>query len=131
MRRLLVDVQPLRDSRQFRLLYVGEMLSFVGTQVTVVAVPIQVYRLTGSSFAVGMVGFAGVIPLLLCSLLGGALADAMDRRRLLLVTQALMALTAVGLAINASIGSPHLWALYVLPAITAGLSGIVAPTRAA
>ena len=59
MRRLLVDVQPLRDSRQFRLLYVGEMLSFVGTQVTVVAVPIQVYRLTGSSFAVGMVGFAG------------------------------------------------------------------------
>jgi MFS family permease len=131
VRRLLVDVQPLRDSRQFRLLYVGEMLSFVGTQVTVVAVPIQVYRLTGSSFAVGMVGFAGVIPLLLCSLLGGALADAMDRRRLLLVTQALMALTAVGLAINASVASPHLWALYVLPAITAGLSGIDAPTRAA
>ena len=105
------------------------MLSFIGTQVTVVAVPIQVYRLTGSSFAVGMVGLAGVVPLLVCSLLGGTLADAMDRRRLLLITQTLMGLTSVGLALNASVASPHLWALYVLPAITAGLSGIDAPTR--
>ena len=104
------------------------MLSFIGTQVTVVAVPIQVYRLTGSSFAVGMVGLAGVVPLLVCSLLGGTLADAMDRRRLLLITQTLMGLTSVGLALNASVASPHLWALYVLPAITAGLSGIDVPT---
>ena len=129
--RILVDVAPLRDSRDYRLLWGGQLVSFVGTQLTVVAVPVQVYAITHSSFAVGMLGIAQLGPLLICSLFGGSLADAFDRRKLLLATQVLMALTSAALALNAMGGAPQLWPLYVLPAIAAGLSGIDSPTRSA
>ena len=118
--RILVDVAPLRDSRDYRLLWGGQLVSFVGTQLTVVAVPVQVYAITHSSFAVGMLGIAQLGPLLVCSLFGGSLADAFDRRKLLLATQVLMALTSAALALNAMGGAPQLWPLYVLPADRGG-----------
>ena len=128
-RRIWVDISPLRESRQFRLLFSGQVVSFVGTQLAVVAAPIQVFELTGSSFAVGLLGLVQLPPLLVGSLLGGSLADAHDRRRLLLVAQVLLALTSVGLAINAAVGA--LWPIYLLTAVAAGLSGIDSPTRSA
>ena len=76
MPKLLVDVTPLRASREFRLLYFGQVVSFLGTQMTAVAAPYQVFKLTGSSFMVGLLGLAVVVPLVLGSLIGGALADA-------------------------------------------------------
>src|SRR5919198_23795 len=82
-RRLFSDITPLQESRQYRLLYVGELVAFLGSQVTVVAVPLQVYLLTRSSLAVGLVGLAQLFPLLACSLVGGAVVDAVDRRVLL------------------------------------------------
>ena len=129
-RRVLVDVSPLRESRDYRLLFVGQLVSFMGRQITVVAVPVQVYDLTGSSFAVGMTGLVALGPLVILSLAGGAIADAVDRRRLLLVANVLLAATSAGLALNASRGyDAALWPIYVLTALSAGFSGIELPSR--
>src|SRR5688500_6212458 len=100
-RRMFADVSPLRDSPDFRRLYVGQLVSFVGTQLTTVAVPYQVFQLTDSSLQVGLVSLAQLGPLVVGSLAGGAIADSTDRRRLLLCTQVLMAITTAGLALNA------------------------------
>jgi MFS family permease len=107
---------------------VGEGVAILGSQVTTVAVPWQVYRITHSSFDVGLVSLAQLVPLLLGSLLGGSVADAVDRRRLLLGVESLMAFTSAGLALNADLG-PTLWPLFVLPALAAGLSGCDGSTR--
>ncbi len=127
--RLLVDLTPLRSSPQFRLLYAGQLVSFLGQQLTVVAVPYQVYLLTRSSLAVGLLGLVQLGPLLVCSLAGGAIADAMDRRKLLLASQALLACTSVGLALNASLPRPRTWPLYLLTAGSAALSAVDFPAR--
>lgn len=129
--RLLIDVTPLRESQDFRLLYAGQLVTATGWQLTAVAAPFQVYRLTGSSFAVGLLGLAQLLPLVLGSLFGGALADAHDRRRLLLLSQSLLLLTSLGLALNAFSGNPQLWAIYVLTSAAAALSGLDNPTRSA
>jgi MFS family permease len=129
--RLLLDLSPLRESPQFRLLYAGHLVTFLGRQLTVVAVPYQVYLLTGSSLDVGLVSLAQLGPLLAFSLAGGTIADAVDRRRLLLVTQVLLAGTSVGLALNAGGRHPALWPLFVLTAANAGLSAVDRPARGA
>ena len=129
-RRLLIDLRPLRRSRDFRWLIGGQLVSLLGTQLTAVAVPFQVYRLTGSSLDVGLVSLAQLVPLVVCSLYGGSVIDAVDRRRLLLVVETLMAASSAGLALNADAGSA-LWPLYLLPALTAGLSGFDSPARSA
>jgi MFS family permease len=107
-------------------------VSLLGRQLTVVAVPIQVFRMTHSSLAVGMTGLASLVPVLACSLVGGAMADAFDRRRLLLVANLLLAATSVGLALNAHRGRhASLSLVFVLVALNAGLSAIELPTRGA
>ena len=83
-RRLLIDLTPLRRSRDFRRLVSGELVSVLGTQLTTVAVPYEVYQLTRSSLVVGLVSITQLFPLIAGSLLGGSVADAMDRRRLLM-----------------------------------------------
>ena len=130
-RRLFVDLTPLRVSRDYRLLFAGSGVSYLGRQLTVVAIPFQVFTMTGSSLAVGMVGLVTVVPLVALSLAGGAIADAVDRRKLLLVTQVLSAATSAGLAVNASSSSPRLWPVYVLAALSAGLAGVDLPARTA
>jgi MFS family permease len=127
--RLFVDFTPLRRSREFRLLFAGGAVSYLGRQLGVVAIPFQVFELTHSSLAVGMVGLASLGPLVGFSLLGGAIADAVDRRKLLLLTQVAMAATSVALALNAGAGRPALWPIYLLAALAAGLNGIDLPTR--
>jgi MFS family permease len=128
-RRLLADISPLRESRDFRLLFFGNAISYLGRQLTVVAIPFQVYVLTGSSLAVGLTGLASLGPLVVMSLIGGSMADAVDRRKLLLVNVVAQAATSVALAVNASLDQPALWPLYVLGALNAGLWGIDLPTR--
>jgi MFS family permease len=112
--KLLIDLTPLRRSRDLRRLVAGQLLSTVGAQFTAVAVPYQVYVLTRSSLDVGLVSLAQVIPLIGGALLGGSLADALDRRKLVLVSQSLTALCSAGLAINAVLG-PALWPLFSCP----------------
>jgi MFS family permease len=122
-RRLLIDLTPLRRSRDLRRLVSGELVSVLGTQLTTVAVPYQVYELTHSSLDVGLVSITQLFPLIVGSLLAGSVVDAMDRRRLLMVAQVLMAACSAGLAVNADLG-PALWPLFVLPALAAGFSGL-------
>jgi len=122
-RRLLIDLTPLRRSRDFRLLVGGELVSVLGNQLTTVAVPFQVYQLTHSSLDVGLVSITQLFPLITGSLLAGSIVDAMDRRRLLMVAQVLMATCSALLAVNADLG-PALWPLFVLPALSAGFSGL-------
>ena len=88
---LLVDTTPLRVSPDFRRLWLGQGVSFAGSVITTAALPYQVFHQTGSSLAVGMLGVAQLVPLLGLSLVGGAFADSIDKRRmLLLITMAAM-----------------------------------------
>jgi MFS family permease len=130
-RRILVDLGPLRRFPYFRRLWMGQLVSQLGSALTTVAVPYQVYRLTGSSFAVGMVSLAQLGPLLVGSLLGGSIADAFDRRKVLLGSQFALAGCSAGLAFNAMGGHSALWPLFAFPAVAAGLSGLDASTRTA
>jgi MFS family permease len=123
-----VDIAPLRHSRDFQLLFSGQMVSTLGTQLTAVAVPYQVFRITHSSLDVGLVSLAQLVPLLGCSLIGGALADAHDRRRVLMVVEILMAFTSAGLALNGGLRHPALWPLFALTAVSGGLAGFDRPT---
>jgi MFS family permease len=127
-RDLLIDITPLRRSRDFRALISGELASVLGSQLTAVAVPYQVYRLTHSSLDVGLVSLTALFPLIAGALIGGSLADAIDRRRMLLAVEALSALCSAGLAVNADTGAA-LWPLFVLPALAAGLSGCDSSAR--
>jgi predicted MFS family arabinose efflux permease len=129
-RRLFIDLTPLRRSRDFRWLIGGELVSVLGTQLTTVAVPYQVYRITHSSLDVGLVSLFQLFPLIAGSLLGGSVVDAMDRRRLLMMAQVLPALCSAGLAINTDLGT-SLWPLFVLPAASAGFSPLDNAARSA
>jgi len=129
--RLLADITPLRESRQYRLLFLNEGLAFLGSQITVVAVPLQVYLLTGSSLAVGLLGLAQLGPLLACSLVGLAVVDAVDRRTLMIWVQLARGALSAGLAVNALLPRPALWPLYALTAVGAGLSAFDGPARMA
>ena len=99
MTRLFMDVTPLRESPAFRRLWVGSGLSAIGTQMTMFAVALQVYTLTHSSAAVGALALCAAVPSITVGLLGGAIADAVDRRRLVLVTGTALAVTSTGLAV--------------------------------
>lgn len=128
---LFVDVTPLKRSPGFRRLYGGLALAWFGRQLTVVAVPYQVYQLTGSTFLVGALGIAQLVPLLATSVVGGAIVDSVDRRRLLVVAQIGLMATAIGLAFNAALDDPAVWAIFVLSGLNAGISAIDNPARSA
>ncbi len=130
-RGLALDTTPLRASRAYRNLLVGDAVSVVGTQITAVAVPIQVYEQTGSVFAVGLVGLAGLLPIVLFGLYGGAVADAVDRRRLVLFTTVGQALLSTLLLAYAVAGLHWTWLLYLVVAGQAGLFALDSPARQA
>ena len=127
VRTLAFDLTPLRVSRDYRLVYVGQTVSFLGSMVTYVAVPYQMYALTHSTLAVGLLGAAELVPLLGTALVGGALADAYDRRRLVLLAESGMALGCLLLGLNARAAHPSVPALYALAACMAGLGGLHRP----
>src|ERR671910_286283 len=131
VRRLLraigIDAGPLRRHRDFRLLVTGQGISFAGSMLTAVAVPFQVYALTESTLAVGLLGLAEIVPLLATALLGGALADAHDRRRLVIVADCVLLVFALLLLGNALLADPHLWLLYVAAAGTSAAGGLQPP----
>ena len=122
-----IDIGPLKRHRDFRLLFFGQGVSFFGSMITYVALPYQAYQLSGSSLVVGLLSLAELGPLLVTAFVGGALADAFDRRRLVQIAEASLALCAGILAFNATLESPQLWVLFVVGAIMAGLDGIQRP----
>ncbi len=125
--RLFVDTTPLRASRDFRRLWVGQAVSLFGSTVTAAALPYQVFHQTGSSLAVGLLGVVQLGPLLLFSLAGGAFADSVDKRRLLLGVTATSLACSTALTVNASLGHPQLWLLYVLGAAAGGAAAVSYP----
>jgi MFS family permease len=122
--RLTPDLAPLRESRDLRVIVLGSFLSSMGSQATLVALPYQLYVQSHSAFLVGLLGAVELAPLVGSALLGGAIADRMDRRRVLLLDQIGLVLTAAGLALAAFLGHPPLAALYVLGAILAGFTSL-------
>jgi len=129
--KLLVDVSPLRNSRNFRRLWGGQTISGIGSQLTLVAVAYQAYHLTHSTLIVGMIGFTQLLPLLAGALWGGTLADAWDRKRVLTLTQVAMASAVAGLAVNAALDHPEVWVLFMCTAASAGFQGMDWPARRA
>ena len=130
-RRIAVDVEPLRGSRDFRLLTLSNFVTGLGTQATLVALPYQLYVQTRSPLLTGLLGAVELGPLIGMSLYGGALADRMDRRRLLLIDQLALVAIAGGLAAGAFVGHPPLALLYVLAALLAGFSAVQNVARSA
>jgi MFS family permease len=124
---LSVDAGLLRRRRELRLLVTGQTVSDLGARITLVAVPVQTYALTHSTIAVGLIGLAEVVPIVGLGLLGGALADAFDRRRLVQGAEVAGALVAAGLVANALAARPQLWALYLAAALMAAATAVRRP----
>ncbi|MSO78541.1 MAG: MFS transporter [Acidimicrobiia bacterium] len=129
--RLAIDLTPLRESRDFRLLWLGELVSSAGSQVSVVAVWVQVYALTHSVAALGLVGIVRLVPLALTALVGGPLIDTHDRRRVLLLAEFGQVASSSVLLIGALIGEPPVALVLVGAALAAGCGGLAASTRTA
>ena len=125
-RRLRVDTRPLRH-RDFRNLWIGQAISTLGGAIGTVAVPYQVYKLTGSTALVGLLGLASLVPLLVVPLVGGAIADAVDRRVVLLRTETGMALITALFLVNSLLPHPQVWALFVLQAVAVAVFSLGRP----
>jgi MFS family permease len=117
--------------RDFRLLWMGQIVSVTGSQMQSVAINWHVYLLTKSAFALGLVGFFKGVPIVLCSLMGGVVADAMDRRRLMIATQTVMLISAAALALVTLAGLQSVWPIYLLTAAASGATAFDIPARQA
>jgi MFS family permease len=129
--RVAVDLEAVRESRDLRLLLLGQVVSSVGTQAALVAVPFQIFVLTHSPALVGLLGLVELGPLIAASLLGGAAADRLDRRGVLLAGQAAVALLATGLAVASLLGRPPVALVLALAGGLAGAGAIVNVARSA
>jgi MFS family permease len=124
---LAVDLGLLRRRREFRWLIAGQVTSEIGSMVTFVAVPYQCYQLTGSTVLVGLLGIAEFVPIALLALLGGALADSFDRRRLMQGAEVAALLVALLLVANALLAEPRVWVLFAAAALMAAATAIRRP----
>ena len=115
--------------RDFRLLWLGQIVSVTGSQMQSVAINWHVYLLTKSAFALGLVGLFRGVPVIICSLMGGVVADAVNRRRLMVVTQSVMLITAALLAIATFAGLKSVWPIYVLSALASAATAFDIPAR--
>ena len=121
VREHLVDVTPLRMSADFRRLFIGRSISEFGDEIVAVAVPFMVYDITKSTLAVGLLGLCELVPVFVFPIVGGAAADAMERRRLMIVSQVFLALMSLALAVNLTLDHPKLWPFYVFATLSAGM----------
>jgi MFS family permease len=122
-----VDASLLRRRRDFRLLVSAQVVSLLGSSLTLVAIPFQVYAETKSTALVGALGLAEFVPIVVLALIGGALADAFDRRRLMLATDVGSAAIVLVLALNATLGEPHVWLLFACASLLAALYALQRP----
>jgi MFS family permease len=125
--RLRPDIAPIRHSREFRLLYAGQGVSSAGVMICYVALPYQAYRLSHSSLVVGLLSCAELLPVLAAGLIGGTLADALERRKLIIITQGL-AVACAGLLLANAVAWRQLWVLFALAGLLAGAFGVQRPS---
>lgn len=131
IRGLRVDLTPARESRDFRLLVIAGTVFYVGQAMTYVAVPFQIYTLTGSNTMVGLIGLVELAPLLVAGLWGGALADHVDRRRMLMGTGIAQIVLTLGLAFNAALAQPRVWVIFALAPCLMTAIALQRPSREA
>lgn len=128
---LFVDLSPLKQVPAYRRYFAGQLVSVIGSGLTIVALRYQAYKLGGdSTFMVSMLALVTLVPLLVASQVGGAIADAFDRRKVLIVTQVGLSLCSLGLFANASRAKPSLLVMFALAALSSGFVGVDWPTRA-
>lgn len=123
-----LDLRPLKGSRDFRVLFLAGLVGTIGAQGTYVVVPYQMKVLTGSLLYVGLLGVVEIVPLIIFGLLGGALADTVDKRTMILWTEAVMLLGTLGLLVNASLSHPQAWVLFAVTAVFAAADGMQRPS---
>lgn len=123
-----VDVTPIRRSRDFRIIFSAGLVTYLGSMITYVALPFQVAQLTDSFFAVGAIALVELVPLVVFGLYGGALADVVDRRVMVLATESAMALLVLALMVNAFLPSPQLWLIYVIAGLLTAADGLQRPS---
>lgn len=122
-----IDISPLKNNPNFRNLYLGQTISFFGSMLSMVAIPYQVYELTESTLFVGLLGVAELVPLLVTAFIGGALADTMDRKKLILRSEMGMMLGCLVLMVNALLPEPQVWLLFVMASLLSALNGFHRP----
>ncbi|MCF2540801.1 MULTISPECIES: MFS transporter [Streptomyces] len=127
LRALLPDLTPWRASADFRKVWLAGLVSTFGSFLTFVALPVQIKELTGSAAAVGAIGAVELVPLIVCGLYGGALADALDKRGLIVWTEAGQAVLSAALLLNALLPRPAVWPLYVVAALSSALVSVQRP----
>ncbi|WP_053741894.1 MFS transporter [Streptomyces sp. NRRL WC-3618] len=127
LRALLPDLSPWRDSADFRKLWLSGLITNFGSFLTFVALPVQMKELTGSAAAVGAIGAVELVPLIVFGLYGGALADAADKRKLILWTEAGQGVLCAVLLVNAVLPDPLVWPLFVVAALTSALGSVQRP----
>src|SRR3954454_15515616 len=131
LRALRMDLGPFREHRDFRLLLIAGTVFYLGGMMTYVAIPFQIYQLTDSNLAVGAVGLVELVPLIVFGLYGGALADHVDRRLLLIWTGIAQAVFTTWLCINAFSDNPRLWEIFVVSGLLTSSSALQRPSREA
>lgn len=125
---MLLDITPLKVSRDYRLLFFGQLISFFGSMMTFIVVPVQMYQLTESSLYVGLLGVAEFVPMFFLAFIGGALADSIDRRKMLRLTEVGQMLTVAILLGNSLLAQPQVWVLFLAVGLHAGLVGLQRPS---
>jgi MFS family permease len=124
---LLIDVSPLRRHRDFRLVFTGQLVSAFGSFLTIVALPVQIYELTKSSAMVGLLGTVQIVPLAATALWGGAYADSLDRRKLLMSAEVLLLLASIALFANSLRAHPSVALLFLIAAFASAVTGFHTP----
>ncbi|MFG2866618.1 MFS transporter [Streptomyces sp. NPDC048338] len=124
---VLPDTAPWRSSADFRLLWIQGLVTYFSSFMALIALPLQIKDLTNSPFAVGAMGAVELVPLVVFGLYGGALADAVDRRKVIILTEAGLGVLALVLFLNALLPSPMLWPLYLVAACVSALAGLQRP----
>ena len=127
LRRHRIDLTPLKASADFRRLFVGQALSEFGTQITFVAVPLQVYVRTRSTAMVGLLALCETLPLVVLPIVGGAVADSVERRRFLMIAQAIAAVLSLALAVNSLLPEPRVWVLFAFSFLWASAYSLYSP----
>lgn len=131
MANFAIDLAPLRKSKDFSLLWAAGLISYFGSMITYVAVPFQIKELTDSYVAVAISGLVEILPLVIFGLYGGVLADALDRKKMIWVTEALSLFFTAMLLINSMMDSPNLLLIYIVSGLFAATSGLRQPAMQA
>ncbi len=124
---MLIDITPLKVSRDYRLLFFGQLISFFGSMMSFIILPWQMFKLTNSNEMVGYIYLAEFVPMVSLAFIGGALADALDKRKMIRLTEIGQTFVTLILLVNSFLPNPHIWVLYFAAALHAGLAALQRP----